>query len=115
MKQLLAVLMFLPVFAFLIAGLMEMRSDRTFTQRLGKVIPVILGLGAFVLSLDPQVFLHVTPASSVTLSRVMTLFSALIACSGAFVNYSRRASSVFMAIGGMLMAFLWIFFGQLRV
>lgn len=101
--------MVLPLFAFLIAGLMEWRSDRSLAQRIGKVVPIILGLAAFVLFFNPQGFLHVTPSSSVTLSRVMTMVCVLIACSGAFVVYSRRISSMLVALGGLVLAFGWMF------
>jgi hypothetical protein len=109
MKQLFAVVMFFPLFAFLIAGLMELRSDSSLAQRVGKLVPVILGLAAFVLSFNPQGFLHATPSSSVTLSRVMTMVCAAIACSGAFMVYSRRISSIFIALGGLVLAFGWMF------
>lgn len=54
MKLLLAVVMFFPLFAFLIAGVIELRSDRSLAQKLGKLVPVILGLAAFVLFFNPQ-------------------------------------------------------------
>lgn len=109
MKQLFAIVMFFPLLAFLIAGLMELRSDRSLGQRFVKLVPVILGLAAFVLSFNPQGFLHVTPSSSVTLSRVMTIVCAVIACSGAFMVYSRRTTSVLVALGGLVLAFGWMF------
>ncbi len=109
MKQLLAVVMFFPLFAFLIAGLIELRSDMSLAQRLGKVVPIILGLTAFVLFFNPQGFLHVTPSSSVTLSRVMTMVCAVVASSGAFLAYSRRVSSALVAVGGLVLAYGWMF------
>src|SRR5258706_6623402 len=109
MKQLLAVVMFFPLFAFLIAGLIELRSDMSLAQRLGKVVPIILGLTAFVLFFNPQGFLHVTPSSSVTLSRAMTMVCAVVASSGAFLAYSRRVSSALVAFGGLVLAYGWMF------
>jgi hypothetical protein len=115
MKPLLLVLSFFPFIAFLSAGVMELRTDRGFAQKLGKLIPVILGLAAFTIFLNPQLFLHITASSSVPISRGMTFLCVLIALSGAFVNYSRRGSSALIVAGGLLMAFFWMFFGQVRV
>lgn len=109
MKQLLAVVMFLPLFAFIIAGVMELRSDGGLPHRLGRLIPVILGLTAFVLLFNPLGFLRVTPSSSITLCRAMTMACAVIACSGAFIAYSRRASSALIASGGLMLALVWMF------
>jgi len=101
--------MVFPLFAFVIAGIIEARSDKSLSQRLGKLVPIILGLAAFVLSLDPQGFFHVTSSSSLTLSRVMTMLCAVIACSGSFIVYSRRLSSALVALGGLVLAFGWMF------
>jgi hypothetical protein len=109
MKQMFAVMMFFPLLAFLLAGLVELRSESSLARRLGKLIPIVLGVAAFVLSFNPQGLVHVTPSSSTTLSRVMTIVCAVIACSGAFVAYSRRLSSVLMALGGLVLAFGWMF------
>lgn len=109
MKQLALILAFVPVVAFCVAGYTELRSTRSMSEKVRTLIPVVLGIAAFALSLDPQGLLHVTPNSSVTLSRVMTLFSAVIACSGVFVTYSRRSSAVLVASGGLLLALFWMF------
>jgi len=73
------------------------------------LIPVVLGIAAFGLSLNPQGLLHVTPNSSVTLGRLMTMFSAMIACSGIFITYARRSSAVWISCGGLVLAFSWMF------
>jgi hypothetical protein len=59
--------------------------------------------------LSPQAIFQVTPNSSLTLSRAMTMVSAVIACSGVFVSFSRRSSAVWIACGGLLLAFSWMF------
>ena len=109
MKGLLLVVMFFPLVAFVIAGITELRSDRSLGQKLGILLPITLGIAAFVLSFNPQGFLHVTASSSMTLSRVMTMLCAAIACSGSFILYSRRLSSVLVALGGLVLAFDWMF------
>ena len=114
MKQTMLVLALLPLLAFLVAGVAELRSNRKLAGKLSSLVPVVLGIAAFGFSFNPEIFLALTPSSSVTLSRVMTLFSALIACSGSFVPYSRRSSSVLIAAGGLLTAFFWMFFGPTR-
>jgi hypothetical protein len=109
MKQLVLVLAFLPLLAFCVSGVTELRSKRTRAEKLRSLIPIILGIVAFGLALNPQGLLHVTPNSSVTLSRVMTMLSAAIACSGVFITYSRRSSAVWIACGGLVLAFFWMF------
>jgi hypothetical protein len=114
MKLLLLVIVFLPPLAFLAAGVMELRSDQPALRKLGKLIPAILGLAVFTLFLNPQFFLDYTVSSSILVCRVMTLISAVIASSGAFVSYSRRGSSALIAGGGLVMAFFWMF-SQVRI
>jgi len=109
MKQLVLMLALFPVLAFCVAAIFELRATTKPAGKLRNLIPAILGLAEFGLSLDPQGILHVSPASSVTLSRVMTLLSAMIACSGVFITYSRRSTAVWMACGGLVMLFFWIF------
>jgi hypothetical protein len=108
MKQVLIVIAFFPLVAFCIAAVIEVRSNSG-TMRLWKLVPILFGVAAFLLSLDPQSLLRLTPASSVTVSRVMTIFSAIIACSGVFMIYSRRSSAVWVACGGLVLAFFWMF------
>lgn len=109
MKVLLLVLALFPLLAFCVAADGELRSEAKRKEKAWNLIPIALGMAAFGLSLDPQRFFHVTATSSITLSRVMTLLSAAIASSGAFVDYSRRSSSVWVASGGLVLAFFWMF------
>ncbi len=109
MKELVLILGFFPLMAFCIAGFTELRSTRSAAEKLRNLFPIILGIAAFTLSLNPQGILNLTPNSSVTLSRVMTVFSAVIACSGVFITYSRRSSGVWVASGGLLLALFWMF------
>lgn len=109
MKHIAIVALFLPLLAFCVAGVIEVRSNRSVSEKLGSLIPIGLGIAVFGLALNPQWLFQVTPSSSVTLSRVMTMISAVIACSGVFVSYSRRASAVWVACGGLLLSFIWMF------
>jgi hypothetical protein len=109
MKLLLLVFLFFPLLAFCIAATAELQSESNRKEKVWNLIPIVLGIMAFGLSLDPQRFLHVTAASSITLSRIMTLVSAAIASSGTYMSYSRRSSSVWVAFGGLVLAFFWMF------
>lgn len=109
MKLLLLVALFFPLVAFCIAGVEELRSTKNAAAKLRSLIPVILGIAVFGISLAPQVVLQITPSSSITLSRAMTMVSAIIASSGAVIAYSRRSSSVWIACGGLVLAFSWMF------
>ena len=103
------IVVLLPPLAFLIAAAIELRSRKSVRQKFGTLIPIVLGFAAFVLWLNPQGILHVTADSSVNLSRVMTIFSAAIASSGSFIAYSRRTSSILTGLGGLILAFGWMF------
>ena len=102
---------FFPVLAFAVAGFIELRSARKGSEKLRNLIPIILGIAAFGFGVKPGVLRGDawTPTSSETLSHVMTLFSIVIACSGLFISYSRRASAVWIAAGGLLLALFWWF------
>lgn len=109
MKHVALVVMFFPLVAFCLAGMTEIRSSRTGTDKVRSLVPVVLGIAAFGLLFGPGWFMSITPETSVTISRVMTMVSAVIASSGAFVTYSRRSSGVWMACGGLLLALVWMF------
>jgi hypothetical protein len=109
MKQVALVAMFFPLLAFGLAGIIEIRSQKTGIEKFRTLIPVLLGVAAFGLLFGPSWLLDVTPQSFITLSRAMTLASAVIACSGVFVSFSRRASAVWVACGGLVLAFFWMF------
>ena len=109
MKHVALVVMFFPLLAFCVAGVIEVRSQRTGIEKFRSLIPIVLGIAAFGLLFGPGWLLDVTPQSSVTLSRTMTLACAVIACSGVFVSFSRRTSAVWVACGGLVLAFFWMF------
>ncbi len=109
MKQLVLILGLFPLVAFFAAGVAELRSEGSGAKKLRSLVPIVLGIAVFGLELNPEGLLLLTPNSSVTLSRVMTILSAVIACSGVFITYSRRSSAVWVACGGLLLAFFWMF------
>ena len=109
MKAVILVAVFFPALAFSIAGVTELRSSRAGKEKLCSLIPIVLGIVVFGFSLNPQWLLPLTPNSSVTLSRVMTMLSAMLACSGVFVTYSRQSTAVWVASGGLFLALFWMF------
>jgi len=109
MKTLLLVAWFLPLLAFCIAAIAELRSKAKRLDKIRNLIPVVLGIAAIGLTIHPGRVLPLTPTSSITFSRIMTLFSAAIACSGVFISYSRRSSAVWVASGGLFLALIWMF------
>ena len=109
MKQIAIVVLFFPLLAFCVAAFIELRSKRSVGEKFGTLVPIVLGVAAFALALNPRWLFQLTPSSSVTLSRVMTMISAVIACSGVFVSYSRRTSAIWVACGGLLLSFIWMF------
>lgn len=102
-----------PPLAFCLAGILEYRSQESLPTRLYRLIPISMGLAAFVLALGAAIdfagFLRVTPHSSVVLSLVMQAVSCIIACSGRFIKYSRHLSAFLVAGGGLVLAVIWMF------
>jgi hypothetical protein len=101
--------MFFPLLAFGLASVIELRSLRTRVEKVRSLIPVVLGCSAFGLLFVQGRLISMTPGASLTISRVMTMVSAVIACSGVFMSYSRKASAVWVACGGLLLTFVWMF------
>jgi FtsH-binding integral membrane protein len=107
MRQPVLVALTVSALAFCIAGTTELRSKRDLSEKVRCLIPVALGIAAFGLILLTWFFL-MTPSSSDILSWVMTIFYLAIATSAAFVRYSRKSTSILMALGGILMAVFWL-------
>jgi|SRR6266542_2957665 len=105
-KKIGLVVMFFPLFAFVIAAIAEIRFRGGAT--LVRVIAPVLGMAAAVLYLFPHTFFVLTVNSSAILSSIMTVVSAAIASSGVFVTYSRRSTGVWVAVGGLLLTVLWM-------
>jgi len=110
-RKALLVVAFFPVLAFAVAGFIELRSGKRSTEKLRNLIPIILGIAAFGFGVDPQEVLGAawTPTSSATLAHLLAMFSVVIACSGLFMSYSRRASAISVAAGGLVLALFWWF------
>jgi len=109
MRKFLLVLWFFPLLAFCAAGLAELRSKSGPSGKVRNLIPVLLGIVAFGVSIHPGRLLPIDATSSITLSRVMTFVSAAIACSGVFITYSRRSTAVWVASGGLVLMLIWMF------
>ena len=110
MKQVVLVLMFFPLAAFCLAGVIEIRSSRSGIAKVRSLVPIALGIAAFGLLFGPAAwFIEPAPGAWPTISRVMTIVSAVIASSGVFISYSRRASAIWVACGGLLLALVWMF------
>lgn len=91
-----------------IVGIVEVRSEMKLAEKMRTLVPVILALCILV------VFLAPIPSSQV-LSRSMTVLSFIVGISGAVVRYSRKSSSILMAVTGLILALFWILFSQPRV
>jgi hypothetical protein len=108
-KQVVLVLLFFPLVAFGWAAVTEARSHLRLGERIGRLIPILCGVAAFLAWFDPQGVFHVTPSGTVWVSRIMTIVSAVIACSGVFTTYSRRSTAILVALGGLVLALAWMF------
>jgi hypothetical protein len=99
----------LPGLAFCTAAVIELRSDRKLGTRVLCLLPVLIGLSLYGSLWSPEP-LHLPAFLTIANDRFVTLIAATVACSGAFINFSKRASSILIALGGLEMVFVSIFF-----
>jgi hypothetical protein len=109
LKSVFVVLLFLTVAAFVTAAVTELRANAPVQRLISRLIPICCGLFAAIALVSLQAVFPVTPLGSIALSRAMTLACAVIACSGTLITYSRRRTAVLMAVGGLVLAFFWMF------
>jgi|SRR5882724_10207938 len=95
-----------PLIAFLIAGVIELRSEKRLAEKLLSLIAVLLGILVYGLFCAPE-FLP-----GFTVGNWLILSAAAVAASGAIIPYSRRSSSVLVAVGGLELVFIGIFFAK---
>lgn len=107
MKFLLWVILLFPLFAFCVAGIIELRSDKSLANKLCNLVPCVLGIGVFAMASGLAVFLHFGNNG-----RVMALVSTIIASSGAFMRYSDKRSRVLITLAGLELAILYMFFNE---
>jgi hypothetical protein len=88
-----------------IVGIVELRSNLKLIEKIRNLLPVVLALGILAVFLAPT---RATPSSSHILVRCMTLLSIIVGGSGAFIGYSRKSSSILMAVAGLILALCWV-------
>jgi len=109
MKLLVLGVMFLPVLAFCAAGIIELRASVSAAAKATRLLPIVLGTVAYGISWRPELALPAAVSSTFAFDKAATLFFSAIACSGAFISYSRRASAILIAVGSLFIEFLWVF------
>jgi len=99
-KRVALVISCFPLVAFFIATVAELRAGGRVSTVVLRMIPPVIGINGFVMLWAIE--------TSDTISRAMTVVSIGVACSGAFIGYSRRSSSIWVACGGLFLASLWM-------
>ena len=101
---------YIPGAVAVLVGVGEIRSAKTRTDKMRRLIPVLF---AFVLvvvfSLQAMLIVDETSSYMPWITRTMTLLAGFIALSGVFIKYSRKSSAVVMAVAGLLLMFYWAF------
>ena len=100
---------FIPGVISGVVGIAELRSDIEFEKKVRNLIPVILALALVVIFFLLERVIDVTSPSMPWLARWMTALSAFVGLSGALIRYSRKSSSILMALAGLMLAFFWMF------
>jgi hypothetical protein len=95
-----------PLIAFLAAGVIELRSGKRPAEKILSLVSVLLGILVYGLFWAPE-FLP-----GFTVGNWLTFSAAAVASSGAIIPYSRRSSSILVAVGGLYLVFIGIFFAK---
>jgi hypothetical protein len=109
LSSLVGLAVFLPLLCFAVVGALELRQQKRRSIGILGAAAIVLGIGVSVLLVIPLGFFSLNPASSVALSKTMTLISALVAGSVAFGKFNSKISSVLVVVGGAILAFFWFF------
>jgi len=112
MKLVWLMLLVFPLFAYCAAGIIELRSDKDLGHKLATLISSLLGIPAFAMACGLGSILRFPTGSIMADGRTLAMLSGIIASSGAFLTYSRKISAVLMALGGLALMFLYIFFNE---
>ena len=98
-----------PLLAFGVVAVHELRSQSTLPAKLRNLIPIIAGAAVAIFLIATPTLMDVVGTDEFnTLSNVMTVVSAIIACSGLVVRYSRWSSALWVASGGFILACFWM-------
>lgn len=112
MKIAWALVLLFPLIAFCAAGMIELRSDKKMGHKLTILIPSLIGVGSFAMACGLGSFLHLSTSSFLGNGRIMAMLSGIIASSGSFIGYSSKRTGILMALGGLELMFLFIFFNE---
>jgi hypothetical protein len=97
-------------------GTIEFKSNLKLPRKVISLVPVILALAVLGVFIAPDDrLLSAIGSSSHEIAPLMVLLSGIIGSSGAVISYSRKSSSILMALTGLMLAFLWFFFNHPRV
>jgi hypothetical protein len=107
-KLLLFVVMMSPLLAFIIAGISEYKASRGIGSKHWSLIAITMAIISFGVFIGPGLFMEISPEALSELRWVMIPVSALVACSGVFVPFSKRRNAILVVCGGLLMLLTWM-------
>jgi cell shape-determining protein MreD len=105
---------FIPGVIAVFVGFAELRSETKRVDKIRSLVPVVLALALVIIFFLLERVIDVTTSSIHWLARGMTLLAAIVALSGVLIRYSRRSSSILMAVVGVLLAIFWAFWAEPR-
>jgi len=99
----------IPGVVALLVGIAEVRSSNTRTDKIRRLAPVILALGLVIVFFLLERLIDITAQQMPWVERSMTFLSLIVGLSGVLISYSRKSSSILMAVTGLMLAYYWAF------
>ena len=111
MKILALVAILSPIVFLVAAGATELRASAKVSVKLVRLIPIAMGIAIVICSCLPN-----APGRSGRMGPIssgwMAFASSVVASSGGLVPYARRRTATLVAVAGLVLTFLWIFFSE---
>jgi hypothetical protein len=98
-----------PGLLAVLVSIAEMRSGARFADKIRRLAPTTLAVTLAVLFLLLGRGIDAFSVSTVWLAGSMTSLAVVVGLSGALIGYSRRSSSILMALAGFILAYYWAF------
>jgi len=99
----------IPGVVAIFVGIAEVRFSDTRTAKIRRLAPVILALALVIVFFLLERFIDITAPQMLWWAGGMTVLSLIVGLSGVLISYTRKSSSILMAVAGFMLAYYWAF------
>jgi hypothetical protein len=104
----------IPGVVAVLVGVVEMRSDATFADKVRRLFHVALAVTLVAIFFLLGREIDALASSTIWLAGFMTALAVVVGLSGALIGYSRRSNAILMALSGFMLAYYWAVFSLPR-